>query len=483
MLAGSELSLIPFEMAIAPLAYPGEGLEFCLQASLPTVVTREIRGQQVPFRWNRSSKELPKILMIFAEPAGMRVPAKEHIQTIRAALEPWIRHIPEHKRTANEEENNRLRLEFVKNRLRILPNASIQSIYEMCSKEKFTHIHILAHGDTYKQAGETRFGVALCKDGSNQKEVVSGKRLAKVLQAEGALGSDRSEPLVVTLATCDSGSQTSVLVPGGSIAHDLHVEGIPWVFASQFPLTVLGSVTMTKMLYPRLLRGDDPRQILFELRRQLYHSTQTDHDWASIVAYAALGRDFSTQVAQFSSAQIKTAINVCLEHADSMVANQAQKADEEYLNNVIDEVKEWLRMWQGRKPTGNSAEERLRRADIVGMHGSTYKRIALLLFKAKGDQETDEVKKYYRKSLGYYREAMGEAAATGMTYYWTATQYLSLQAILSKHEIVRGLQPDKQTFELARSLAKRDIDSNESNSTKAWAHGTLAEARAAQHVP
>ncbi len=41
--SGSELSLIPFEMAIAPLAYPGEGLEFCLQASLPIVVTREIR--------------------------------------------------------------------------------------------------------------------------------------------------------------------------------------------------------------------------------------------------------------------------------------------------------------------------------------------------------------------------------------------------------------------------------------------------------
>src|SRR6185436_13384821 len=121
-----------------------------------------------------------------------------------------------------------------------------------------------------------------------------------------------------TLATCDSGNQTSVLVPGGSIAHDLHVEGIPWVFASQFPLTVSGSITMTKMLYPRLLRGDDPRQILFELRRQLYHSTQTDHDWASIVAYAAPRADFATRVAQFSSAQIKAAINVCLEHADSV---------------------------------------------------------------------------------------------------------------------------------------------------------------------
>jgi hypothetical protein len=471
VLAGSELSLIPFEMAVAPLAYPGEGLEFCLQASLPIVVTREIRrGQLLPTKWNRSSKTLPKILVIFAEPDGMRVPAKDHIQAIRAAVEPWIRHIS--KPTTDPEENNRQRLELVKERLRILPNASIQSIYKMCAEEKFTHVHILAHGDIYKQAGERRFGVALCKDGTSQKEVVSGKRLAKALQAEGAIGADRSEPLVVTLATCDSGNQSNVLVPGGSIAHDLHVEGIPWVFASQFPLTVVGSVTMAKALYPRLLRGDDPRQILFELRRQLYHSTQNDHDWASVVAYAALGRDFSSQVALFTSAQIRTAINVCLDHADSIVNHSGTP---EEIHKIVNEAKEWLGVWQGRKPTGNSAEDRLLRSEIVGMHGSTYKRIALLLLKASNNLETDEVKKYYRKALENYREAMGEAAATGMKYYWTATQYLSLHAILSQRGIVRGLKPDGQTLELARSLAKRDLESNASNSTRAWAHGTLAE--------
>jgi hypothetical protein len=171
----------------------------------------------------------------------------------------------------------------------------------------------VAHGDTFEQAGETRFGVALCRDdGSGEKEVVSGQRLAKALQAEERRGARRSHPLAVTLATCDSGNQMSVLVPGGSIAHDLHSEGIPWVFASQFPLTVPGSVRMAEGLYERLFRGDDPRQILFELRRQLYLSAKGDHDWASIVAYATVAPSFASEVTAFSSRQIKEAIKVSL---------------------------------------------------------------------------------------------------------------------------------------------------------------------------
>jgi hypothetical protein len=477
VVSGSELSLIPFEMAIAPLAYPGEGLEFCLQASLPIVVTREIRrSRPLAVRWNQTSKTLPKVLLVYAEPDGMKVPAKAHIQAIREALEPWIRRLPEPERTDNAEDNNRKRLKLVKNRLRLLPNASIDDIYNICAKEQFTHVHILAHGDTYENAGVKHFGVALCKNGSSQKEVVSGKRLAKALQAEGALGASRSQPLVVTLATCDSGNQADVLVPGGSIAHDLHVEGIPWVFASQFPLTVPGSVRVAQTLYPRLFRGDDPRQILFELRRQLYQGSQNDHDWASIVAYAALSRDFSSEVAAFCSRQIREAINVSLEYADSLAAtadtNQQTRTVQE-VQKVIDEVEGWLHTWEGRKPTGQSADDRLRRSEIIGMHGSTYKRMALLLAQVEGDK-SENFKRDYRKALDYYRQAMGEAAATGIAYYWTATQYLSLQAMCG----LKGISAhhrDPETYDLARRLASLDMESNQSNSTRAWAHGTLAE--------
>jgi hypothetical protein len=103
----------------------------------------------------------------------------------------------------------------VKNRLRILPNASIDSIYDACARERFTTSTFLRTA-TYEHAGDTRYGVALCrKDSPQLKEVVSGKRLAKALQAEDTRGGGRSDPLVVTLATCDSGNQMTVLVPAG----------------------------------------------------------------------------------------------------------------------------------------------------------------------------------------------------------------------------------------------------------------------------
>lgn len=475
--SGSELSLIPFELAVAPLGYPGEGLEFSLQASLPIVVTREVRRDgQAPPSWDQSSTTRLKVLFVYAEPEGMRVPAKEHLRALRAALEPWIRRIPQPERLGDESDE-RARLSFVKRRLRVLPDASVEGIYALCAAERFTHVHILAHGDMYDHAGEKRFGVALCSpDGSGRREVVSGKRLAKALQAENAIGGCRSEPLVVTLATCDSGNAKTVLIPGGSIAHDLHSEGVPWVFASQFPLTVDGSVRMAEHLYPRIFRGDDPRQVLFELRRLLFRSASRDHDWASLVAYTTVSPNFAAQVAGFGSHQVKEAINVSLDYADSITARSEDTISSpmsgplppelrKEIDGVIQEVKEWLRIWDARKPSGNSPEDRLRRADVVGMHGSTYKRLALL--RERFDRDDPEAARYYRESLESYRRTMDEAAAANATYYWSATQYLSLRAVKD-----RGAEPD--IYALARSLVMRDITAPD-DGVKAWAYATLAE--------
>lgn len=477
VLSGSELSLIPFEMAIAPLAYPGEGLEFCLQANLPIVVTREIRRSRPnPTRWNRSSSSMPKVLVAWAEPDGMKVPAQAHVRTIRSALEPWVRRLPHAKRTGDPEQDAQHRLPLVKHRIRLLPNASIERIHALCAAESFTHIHLLAHGDVFEQNGEKCFGIALCREDSGMKEVVSGKRLVKALQAEHASGSSRSEPIVVTLATCDSGNQANVLAPGGSIAHDLHSEGIPWVFASQFPLTVPGSIRMAEILYPRLFRGDDPRQILFELRRQLYESTRNDHDWASIVAYASVSPQFESEVAEFSARQIKEAIKVSLELADSMTApaasgevqSDASTAAPAKLRREVElatkEAEAFLQLWRARLPKGNSAEERLLRSDAIGLHGSTYKRLALLHAQI-GEREAEH--RFYRESLRYYRETMAEAAATNQRYYWSATQYLSLTAV---HDLGR----DVDAYRLARGLAERDTKASDPE-VCAWAYATLAE--------
>ena len=60
VLGGSELSLIPFELAFAPQSFPGEGLEFCLQLHLPVIPTRETRrSRPMAAAWDSSTE--PKL--------------------------------------------------------------------------------------------------------------------------------------------------------------------------------------------------------------------------------------------------------------------------------------------------------------------------------------------------------------------------------------------------------------------------------------
>jgi hypothetical protein len=463
VLGGSELSLIPFEMAFAPQAFPGEGLEFSLQLAMPVVPTRETRtSRQLPVAWDCPVE--PRILFVSAAPEGLGVPAEAHIHALRAAVEPWVKWPKGGARggTANMERD---RLPLVRERLRLLVNASVEDIRERCARERFTHVHILAHGDTYEAAGEQRFGVALCESGDRtRKDVVSGGRLAEALQPPSDDRAWRSSPLVVTLATCDSGNQRSVLVPGGSIAHDLHVAGIPWVFASQFPLTIPGSVRMAETLYPLLLRGDDPREALYEVRRQLHMTAKRDHDWAALAVYASVPDNFDDQIYHFFESQTRHAIDVILARADDL-ASQTGEADtrDEEMRRQLGLAREALDLWRARLPDGSGEQDKTRRAECYGMHGSVFKRIAVLRM---GENDAT-VRALLGDALAYYRKAMNEFALAENKHHWVATQALSIGAVL-------GAPPDPRNFGLARELAARDLG-RASGEALAWAHGTLAE--------
>lgn len=459
VLSGSELSLIPFELAIAPQAFPGEGLEFCLQNDMPIVITPEIRqNRPVPIAWDRPIE--PRILFISAEPSGMTVPKKAHVHALRQAMEPWIR-------WPRAKNNNTDRTQWVKERLRLLINPCINEIYDECATGQYTHIHILAHGASYEEAGEQRFGLALCqKHDKNQAEIISGKRLAKALQAEFADCPGRSQSLIVTLATCDSGNPGSLLIPGGSIAYDLHAEGIPWVFASQFPLTKRGSVKMTETLYPQLLRGVDPRQVLYEVRRQLFMTSKRDHDWASMIAFVSMPANtsmFENQVVNFFERQMRRAIEVSFDRADN-----SKDDGTDTMKTALDNVKKLLKSWECRLPTGQSMDDRSRRAECFGLHGSAYKRIALLLSTSKTDNKKPAGKAFIN-SHAYYKKAMNEMVVVDNTkYYWTATQYLCLAAV------IKPTKPDQETYRFVRKLIKEDLDKL-GREDQAWAHGTMAE--------
>lgn len=482
--SASELANLPIEMAISPASTPAEGRQLLLDLNLPIVLTREIRRTRpIPIAIDRKLET--KILVIAAQPGFSTVPLKNHIRALRKSIDPWVGW-----QSNSNAKNGTNRVDQVLKRLRILKDADINSIYKICSKEQFTHVHILAHGGSYEKAGEQRFGVILCDpEDKNKPQYVSGAKLAKALHAQNQNGTSRSAPVMVTLATCDSGAQGSLLIPGGSLAHDLHLAGIPWVIGSQFPLSKKGSTILTREFYPRVLRGDDPREALFEVRRILCTQVDQMHDWASLVVYASLPNNFDSQITQYFEAQTITAINTAMDRADEIVKTGGD-TEQSSAYEMLEKVKQYLELWNLRLPTGKDMASRLSRAEFFGISGSVYKRVALLNRTEPdtiGEISQDSFNTYLRflkKALADYDMAIDQWAIDDSKYHWVATQYLSLKAVIFWSLTERNFgNPDRYKpsdkdlarYEMAKELAADDIHKTDSKIAKAWACGSLAE--------
>ncbi len=272
----AELAMLPFEAAISAPGFPGEGQPLLLQSDAPICLTRESRKPE--YRELDYFHRDQKILFAFAELPGSRVPARAHLLALRRALDPWCNQVGLAER-----------LQWVRERITVLPNATLESIREACSSERYYYVHILAHG-TPRQKGVSReqeYGLALHDPRDSSKpDFVDGARLAEALCGYDTMSQNWWNPKVVTLAACDSGNQGALIVPGGSLAHTIHQSGVPLVVASQFPLTFSGSVLLTEVLYSGLLWGEDPFVLLHEVRRRLYIDRRDSLDWASLVAYS-----------------------------------------------------------------------------------------------------------------------------------------------------------------------------------------------------
>ena len=456
LISGSELALLPFELLISPTGYPGYGRPLLLQPETPIVITREIRRGQhkTPINWDRA----PRILFVSAAPNGMHVPVREHIHALRRVIEPWVE-------WANDP---RERLKNVKVHLNVLVNATLRDIRNACAKETYTHVHILAHGGSYKEAGQTRYGLVLCdEDQSKNAHIVDGKSLAEALHVQMTQSSSRSSPTIVSLATCDAGNIGSVIAPGGSIAHDLHGHGVPWVFASQFPLTKRGSEVLTEKLYHGLLWAEDPRELLAQLRLALHVERRHDHDWASLVAYAMTTEDLHKDIAMFRSHQYQAAID-----NDCVLAKYCQKAmdasmcvDDRGLHLVqfeeaIERARNRIQRWKDQLPDGNNENTRRAREEYFGVAGSTEKKIAELYHKV--DMQGWEKQALHASLAAYF-----EAVRLKPDGHWPATQYLALSAILER-------EPNMDLWVSIRHIAAGKLETQQ-GVDKAWALGTLAE--------
>ena len=450
ILSAAELSLLPFEAAHAPKGFPGESKPLLLQSIAPVTITREVRSATLDVR---DFARQPRILVIAASPPGFEaVPLRAHMLALRHAIAAWI----------PAEDASR-----VHKRITVLPDASVQSIREACAKDDYTHIHILAHGAEYQEGGEKQYGLALFDSTGKKVDVVAGSRLIHALRTRRQDGSGFSCPNYVTLCTCDSGKTGSVVFPGASLAHELHESGVPWVIASQFPLTMAGSVLLTEQLYAGLLRGEDPRVVLHHVRQCLRAEFVNTHDWASLVAYAAVPADFHKLVSEFRHSQMLRAIGASFARADDLIVELFSHANIDLpgIQSQREQIHAQI------EAELNRIEESLRllrhSPNYYEHQGDVARRRAYVLYLASLNQDESGLQvDRWQQAIRRARSSYLHAAKLALNKHRPLTHYLAMSAIL-------GDPIPFDYWTVARVAAETDLDSE----SRAKALETLIELR------
>ncbi|MEZ5352399.1 MAG: CHAT domain-containing protein [Bryobacteraceae bacterium] len=429
ILTASELALLPLELARSAPGMPGSGQHLALQNEVPLSITREIRRvTDQRLQWPGR----PKILFLASAVAG-KIPMEAHTLALRRLIEPWMWY----DFSCNPPKAK------VGEHLTILPAADAKQVSEAIAKERYTHIHVLAHGASFSYAGDERYGIALhdAKD-PGKPDIVDGSRLAALLKP--------SSPAVVTLATCQSGAGGSVVGPGASVAHALHQSGVPLVVASQFPLTFTASIVMVEEMYAGLLRGQDPRRILHQLRDKLKARMPGSHDWASLVAYASLPESLERQLFGVQLGRLRQQVNAAMDQMDKSIESSTASGFDR-LNDVRERLK------------AIDTADKWQKEELNGLLASLEKREAQVRMKL-GKRAKKSIEPILRRSRNYYWEAYKANHAST----WALTQYLVLEALLSKGRF------REDQWATAHFLSERDHSSGDPE-TRIWALGSLIE--------
>lgn len=255
--AAAELYALPWELVT--LRTTGQHL-----AELPDVLLR--------YEWPETCSAPPapaaedeagRILFAWSAAAGP-VPAAEHLTAIEAACEQG--HYP-FSREAD-----------------VVTHASCARIVAALTAAQkegapFAVLHLLCHGS----ADGVNFGLALDGEADadgESKVVVDAGRLRQLLAPFG--GTLR----LIVLNACDSGNIGELGNQLGSMAQTLHRAGIALVVASRFPLSAVGSIKVTEVLYRELVCGLRSLEQALCCVRQKLAQIPTQLDWASLQLYA-----------------------------------------------------------------------------------------------------------------------------------------------------------------------------------------------------
>ncbi len=490
IISASELALLPFELALSPAGCPGAGQYLLLQSETPVCLTREIRrSPEDELRW----PDRPRILFAAAAPPQVgEIPVQSHLLALRKLIQPWVKYY--------DPANSQKRAEAVGAHLTFLPDASVEAIEKHCATGNFTHVHILAHGIKRPEAHDYRYYVALhdARD-SNRLDYVSGTRLAAALCAASEdWGRQLAKPAVVTLASCDSANVGSVAGAGSSVAHALHEAGIGMVVAGQFPLSFDGSVRLVEVLYEGLLWGEDPRTLVYDLRRRLYSQFRERHDWAALTVYASLPPRFEQELFGVQIESAMRSINAAMNYADELTRRLSERIGKKtrqwsataestevfkIANTRIEKSRQRLKALLTRIPD--------QQARIYGLLASSDKRQAEILYAASRHVDFGDKQEEYRSESGKLlveaRDYYWNSFMLDRANHWAVVQYLSLDLVLQRvpelanqsaatPDAIAGRQEKnaQALWTMARLLSLYDLNTG-SNKTRSWAHGNLLE--------
>jgi beta-lactamase superfamily II metal-dependent hydrolase len=456
-LSASELSMLPFELAKAPVSATTTAENWLsIQTRPPVCVTRNIRtvspeGVIWPDR--------PRILFISGNPS--HVPYTQHREELLTAIKPF-----QYPGEDDVPVKGPDRAEYFGKLLTIMENPTLSEVFRECRRNVYTHVHILTHGDLSETSPDS-YGLVL-RGPDDSAEVVSGDQFASALTSVS--GERIHRPTVVTVASCDSGNVGTVILPGASFAHALHQAGIPLVVASQFPLSKEGSIPLAATLYQGLLWGQHPLVLLQQLRAELHaRYTSSWHDWASLVVYEALPQALPEQLETLRYFQTKRAINAVLERIDQTVRKSDSTLDA--LKALDKEIESAV----GRLPLRGPYA-----AECVGIRASSRKRLAQAAFRLSSDATRKEIERWrdpyelldeahadYQSAARSLMVVAAGSAQRVATLHWLLVQIESMALIL-------GREANEGRAKAARLSAEMYLD-HEIAEERAWAHASLAE--------
>lgn len=471
-----ELIQLPYELTLTPKGFPGSANPFLLNPQRLTTLTREVSKSRKSYEWPLT----PRILFAWASP-GRAVPSDDHWQMFLELAKQLVKPI----------EGNPEPVPDIGNFISVVQKASLVSINQKIkegikSGRPFTHVHILAHGSKQPNAGAPEEFKLVLHDDANNSNVryATGEELALcILETDGET---TQFPSIVTLMACDSANTENVFLPAGSVAHQLHAAGIPCVFASQFPLSVEGSVVLLKTLYSKLLlEGEDPRKALYYTRRTLFTTRKPINgkeiqDWASLVAHTRFPGDIDEQLKDYRLNVLLDSLktgNAWAEH----VLKYKEQLQPAVLENSLSDISLRLdnaitnltELWKAANSDRQLHKERY--AEHSGLLGSAYKRKAEHLFRLAGFKIQEE-KALFAKSLDALTVARDWYKNGYLNFrqsHWTGMQYLSLAAVLSEGALQNT--DEVKMWTKLNGIADDEDQTSPKKEDRIWAWGTLME--------